>query len=464
MPLCPQITITPITVTTTGMTTTSVIAANDPATTEQLTLVSDDAAEAAAAAATAAAEAAVALADAAAALTIAEAAAAEAGTSLQVSSNTIVNASNQLNAINGNGITVYSGASSTSGARVLFNSAGITGYNSSNTPTFAINASNGNVSVTGTINGTAGYFGSTTNGWSISANGLTGVGTANLTGGSIVGSQFTSTNFSVSTTGFITADAGLIGGWGINSQGISKAVGTRITTLNASTGLISIYDANSSFLSGGAISIGTPSVTNYLSSSGMTIGSVVTFDVMNELGGYSGVPRIYTGSGNYIRLVPNAGLIQNAYPVYVDGPLETLGRIQCYGAINLPNIASTSSTANVRWTTGGTGTLQYNSASSIRFKDNITDIGNVPGLEPKALLDLQVRAFTYKPDYLSAEDDRSDVMVPGFIAEELDAVYPMAVDYDENGVHTWNDRMIIPGLLWLIQDLYKEINTIKGEQ
>ena len=55
-------------------------------------------------------------------------------------------------------------------------------------------------------------------------------------------------------------------------------------------------------------------------------------------------------------------------------------------------------------------------------------------------------------------------MVPGFIAEELDAVYPMAVDYDENGVHTWNDRMIIPGLLWLIQDLYKEINTIKGEQ
>jgi hypothetical protein len=35
MPLCPQITITPITVTTTGITTTSVIAANAPVTTEQ---------------------------------------------------------------------------------------------------------------------------------------------------------------------------------------------------------------------------------------------------------------------------------------------------------------------------------------------------------------------------------------------------------------------------------------------
>ena len=37
MPLCPQITITPVTVTTSGMTTTSVIAANAPVTTEQAT-------------------------------------------------------------------------------------------------------------------------------------------------------------------------------------------------------------------------------------------------------------------------------------------------------------------------------------------------------------------------------------------------------------------------------------------
>ena len=37
MPLCPQVTITPVTVTTSGMTTTSVIAANDPVTTEQAT-------------------------------------------------------------------------------------------------------------------------------------------------------------------------------------------------------------------------------------------------------------------------------------------------------------------------------------------------------------------------------------------------------------------------------------------
>ena len=464
MPLCPQVTITPITVTTTGMTTASVIAANAPATTEQLIAVDADAAAAAAAAAVAAAEAATALSTANAAQTTANAAAAEAATSLQVSSNTIVNASNQLTAINGNGVTVYAGASASSGARVVLNSSGITGFNSGGTATFAVDANNGNVSVTGTVNATSGYFGTPSNGWSISSTGLTAVGAGNITGGSIVGSQFTSIGgvFSVSTAGFLTATSGLIGGWSISSSSISKTVGTRTTTLNSSNGLISIVDSSTAFLSGGAITIGTPSITNQISSAGMTIGSVVTFDVLNEFGGYSGIPRIYTGSGNYIRLVPNAGLIQNAYPVYVEGPLEVLGRIVGYGAINLPNIASTSSAANVRWTTGGTGQLQYVTSSTARIKDNITNIINVPGLDPKALLDLPVRAFTYKHDYLSVDDDRFDVLVPGFIAEEVDAVYPIAADYDENGPISWNDRLMIPGLLALIQDLYKEIKILKG--
>jgi hypothetical protein len=130
--------------------------------------------------------------------------------------------------------------------------------------------------------------------------------------------------------------------------------------------------------------------------------------------------------------------------------------------LNAPNIPSTTSAANVRWTTGGTGQFQYVTSSSIRFKDNTTDITNVPGLDPKALLGLPVRAFTYKPDHINAEDDRFDVMVPGFIAEEVDAVYPIATDYDENGPVSWNDRFIVPALLSLVQDLYKEVEALKG--
>jgi hypothetical protein len=54
-------------------------------------------------------------------------------------------------------------------------------------------------------------------------------------------------------------------------------------------------------------------------------------------------------------------------------------------------------------------------------------------------------------------------MFPGFISEEVDAVYPMAADYENGQVESWNDRLLIPGMLALIQDLYKEIATLKGD-
>jgi hypothetical protein len=76
--------------------------------------------------------------------------------SLQPSASTIVNASNQITAVNTNGITVYSGSSATSGARIVMNSAGIAGFdatstNSSTGATFSISASTGAAVFKGTI-------------------------------------------------------------------------------------------------------------------------------------------------------------------------------------------------------------------------------------------------------------------------------------------------------------------------
>ena len=77
------------------------------------------------------------------------------------------------------------------------------------------------------------------------------------------------------------------------------------------------------------------------------------------------------------------------------------------------------------------------------------------------MLSVPVKAFKYKEDYLSSSNDRFDKMLPGFIAEDIDSVYPIAVDYDDEQVETWNERFIIPGMLSLIQDLYKEIEILK---
>lgn len=109
------------------------------------------------------------------------------------------------------------------------------------------------------------------------------------------------------------------------------------------------------------------------------------------------------------------------------------------------------------------GQIRRSTSSSIRYKDNVTNLVDIDELHPKKLLDLPVRAFTYKEEYLSASDDRYQQLFPGFIAEEVDAIYPMAADYEKGNVESWNDRILIPGMLALIQDLYKEIATLKGE-
>lgn len=131
--------------------------------------------------------------------------------------------------------------------------------------------------------------------------------------------------------------------------------------------------------------------------------------------------------------------------------------------VYMPNLTTTANAANMRVGTGAAGEVFESTASSQQFKENIVNIETVFDLDPKKLLDLPVRAFTYKDSYLPTTDDRSGVMIPGFIAEEVDAIYTIAADYEANGPRSWNERYIIPGLLALIQDLYKEVQTLKGE-
>jgi len=133
--------------------------------------------------------------------------------SIQISAQTIVNSSNQLTAMNTNGITVYSGASSTSGARVVMNSAGIAGFNTYGVTTFAIDASSGAVSTTGAV-----FTSSTISGGSLNINGnaiIDSSGFLTAQGVTLTG-NITAT--SGSFTGSISSTSGSIGGWTLSSS------------------------------------------------------------------------------------------------------------------------------------------------------------------------------------------------------------------------------------------------------
>ena len=303
----------------------------------------------------------------------------------------------------------------------------------------------------------------------IAASTITGakIAAATITAANIAADTITATQISSSYVYAGTLAASQITTGTLTGRTVTATAGTKTITLDASNAQLTLVDTSTGFLSGVAISISSSGGRQaYINSAGIyggtTSGGVYALDALNELGGYSGTPRLYAPAGVTLRLVSDAGLLRTTAPISMEAAVNILGRLEVSGNLNAPNIPSTTSTANVRWTTGGVGQFQYNSASSERFKENITNISNIPGLDPKSLLNIPVRAFSYKSDYLSSNDDRYDVMVPGFIAEEVDSVYPIAVDYEVDGPITWNERYIIPGMLALIQDLYKEIQTLKG--
>jgi hypothetical protein len=99
--------------------------------------------------------------------------------------------------------------------------------------------------------------------------------------------------------------------------------------------------------------------------------------------------------------------------------------------------------------------------SSERYKTDIKDLEEE--LNPNKLYDLKIKQFKYKDEYQpNDKDKRYNKDLIGFIAEDVERVYPIAVDYTEDGqVDNWNERYIIPAMLKLIQDQKKQIDNLE---
>lgn len=467
---------------------------------------------AAAAAATAQANATTALANAATAYNAAIA-------SLQPSANTIVNASNQMTAINGTGITVYSGASATSGARVVLNSLGLAAYGA--TSSINITAVSGNgTNVTYTASGH-----SFTVGQSITVSGLApnGYNGSFVITSVVAGTSFTVANtttatvtdangvaeratlaisastgnavFSGSVTGstIIGGTLNIAGNAIIDGSGLLTATGATITgTINATAGYFGTALNGFSIGSVGLTGVGNGAITGGViqtSSSGDAVvmsgtsnslffkyqGTVYGHMMANTSGNVmihygatatpagTAYPQIFVGSTAVVlsQSVTRSAVVDST-GLAVTGSITATLDVTANRDLFTPNHTTVTDAANGRVTIT-LGRVTRSTASSQRYKENITTLTDIDELDPKKLLDLPVRAFTYREDYLSETDSRFGALIPGFIAEEVDAIYPTAVDYEDGQVESWNDRMIIPGLLALIQDLYKEVQLLKGE-
>jgi len=287
------------------------------------------------------------------------------------------------------------------------------------------------------------------------------------------GTSWTQTTIS----GLVVAniDAGSIT-TGTLSVGLGITTGSGTFTVNAATGALF---ANSATITG-AITATSGSFTGSIFSTSGTIGGFTigptnisagtSLDIQSTgsiVGGNSqtifyGYANIGGGTAGSERLIVTGNSNLNG-TLIVSGTTTIQGdaNLSASSDLRVP-LAFSTTTANAAtvWISS-TGQFRRSTASSERYKTDIVNLIDVPELNPKALYDLPVRAFRFKDSYLPETDDRFGVLVPGFIAEEMDAIYPAATDYAD-GVETWNDRMIIPAMLALIQDQQARIKALEG--
>lgn len=134
---------------------------------------------------------------------------------------------------------------------------------------------------------------------------------------------------------------------------------------------------------------------------------------------------------------------------------------------------TSTAASNCRLTTldaqgGGTaGLIWYAAGSSIRYKHDFK-MKFDDDLDPHNLYDIVVYQYKYQTNYIENEKDiRYDKNVVGFIAEQLEKHYPIAVDwyYDKEKDHKvatdWSEKYIIPPMLKLIQEQHDEIEDLK---
>ena len=143
--------------------------------------------------------------------------------------------------------------------------------------------------------------------------------------------------------------------------------------------------------------------------------------------------------------------------IWIDNATTIRGKLTVQDDIRL-SFKSSSGTIPLVVNTRGVITTAN---SSKRYKENIKPVEDAV-LDPNGLYDVQVCQYNYKPEYKDNELVSGTQI--GVIAEDLDKHYPNAVIYDSEGrPESWQDRIMIPAMLKLIQDQKKQLDALQAE-
>lgn len=320
-----------------------------------------------------------------------------------------------------------------------------------------------NAYITGTINASVGTIG----GWTIGKTGLS-TGTSGTSSYASLSSSSGITlgkNFSVTKSGQLTAKSGEIGPWSILSSGLSFTGDNYESYIKKDSISFGKTGNTSALLEAkpGQFTLCTGKSSGYMiiaqsSSSGLYHGiHLVAPSNASGVSVEGSRAQLWSGGSTKISANGSSVEIKNASGASVE--------LTSGGLTLVTGRQTTTHSGNLYITTSGLAYYANEGGSSRKIKHDIGAI-EAPELDPSKLYDLDVVQFKYNNDIAPEGDENHDRELPGFIVEDLEKIYPAAVQKEpdnpeESRNWTWSPIRLLPPMLKLIQDQHREIEDLK---
>lgn len=171
--------------------------------------------------------------------------------------------------------------------------------------------------------------------------------------------------------------------------------------------------------------------------------------VKGTIGGFTIKNGSIFAKGTKLSAIGNGFKVDGGFKIYC-GSDTFSDQTDTFQVFNLGHVTSGG---HLVFASDGT-TVAYLSSSSKRYKDHVADMTIA---EAEKMLNVPVVWFKYKENYLSPDDWLNGKKLPGFYAEDVYNIFPEAAQLNEDGEpEDWNFRVIIPAMMKLIQELYRE--------
>lgn len=243
-----------------------------------------------------------------------------------------------------------------------------------------------------------------------------------------------------------------IGSANVNYSGPMVSGSSIVTSVNSK----SYYDLNTQTGTGGVLKL-TPMYAVQLDGDLYGVDLFTCDEIWASEGHIADVTanNVYT---KYIKAHSDMDVLGNAV---MSGTLTVWGNIGCQADIFCAAWSSDNTISSSPNAVCANNKIYLSSSSSIRYKDVI---GNLSDADIKNLYDIPTYWFKYKPDYLSADDERYNKPIPGFLVEDFEPIMPIAVDHNADGSpEMWNSNIITPVMFEMVKYNHREIVSVGGE-